>query len=243
MLICNEYKDPLINTLYEMIEDERASELPRAYVGASSIGDECERKLYYQLREPEKAENAKAELILAANDGHRSEDLMAAYLRKIPGIELQTHGANGKQLGYSDLNGQYRGHADGIISGILLAPKTPHVWEHKCKNDKFYNALTKLKEKHDIKDVLRAWDYNYYCQAVTYMHYFDIKRHYTTVVLAGTRKLQTIRTNCNPNLAKELREKAQRVLSYTSVPYGISENPAFFKCKWCFYRNYCHGLG
>ena len=242
MIIRNEYKDPLVDTLYEMEEAERASEKPRAYVGASSIGDDCERKLWYQLRQPEKAEHAKAELILAANDGYRSEDLMAAYLRKIPGIELITHDPNGKQFGYSDLDGRYKGHADGFITGIPLAPKTTHIWEHKAKNDKFYNQLTKLKEKHDIKDVLRHWDYKYYCQAVTYMDYFDIKRHYTTVVLAGTRKLQTIRTNRNPGLAKQLKEKAKRIITYTSAPYGINENPSFYKCKMCFFRNHCHGL-
>lgn len=242
MLIRNDYKDPLVDNLYSMIEAERASEKPRAYVGASSIGDDCERKLWYQLRQPEKAEPVEAELILAANDGYRSEDLMAAYLRKIPGVELITHGTDGKQLGFKDLDGEYGGHTDGIVTGIPLAPKTSHVWEHKSKNDKFYNALTKLKEKHDIKDVLQHWDYKYYCQGVVYMDYFDIKRHYTTVVLAGTRKLQTIRTNCNPGLAKQLKEKAKRIITYTSAPYGISENPSFYKCKMCFFRDYCHGL-
>jgi hypothetical protein len=242
MLIRNEYKDPLVTDLYAMIKAERANEKPRGYVGASSIGDNCEKKLWYQLRQPEKSEHAEAELILAANDGHRSEDLMAAYLRKIPGVDLITHGSDGKQLGFTDLDGQYAGHADGIITGIPLAPKTAHIWEHKAKNDKFYNTLTKLKLKRDIKDVLRAWDYIYYCQAVSYMEYFDIKRHYTTVVLAGTRKIQTIRTNCNPPLAKQLKEKAKRIITYTSAPYGISENPEFHTCKMCFFRNHCHGL-
>lgn len=236
----NEYKDPLIEAIYQHIEEEAKKERPRSYVGASSIGDDCEKKLYYQLRHPELAKERKAELILAANDGHRGEDLMASYIRKIPGIELITHGADGKQLGFSDLDGKFRGHCDGLITGLPLAPKTRHVWEHKVKNEKFYNKITDLKTLNDIKEVLALWDYVYYCQAVVYMHYFDCTRHYMTVGQAGSRKFQSIRTNANPQLAKQLIQKAKRIIAYTSPPIGISNNPTFWKCKFCDYSETCH---
>ena len=236
----NEYKDPLIDAIYLHIEDEAKKEKPRGYVGASSIGDDCERKLWYQLNKPEYARERKAELILAANDGHRGEDLFASYVRKIDGVELVTHGADGRQLGFSDLDGGFKGHCDGLITGLPQAPKTRHVWEHKVKNEKYYNLLLNLKTTNDIKNVLQLWDYTYYCQAVIYMYYFDCTRHYMTVGMAGSRKFQSLRTNSNTELAKQLIQKAKRILAYTTPPLGISSNPTFWKCKFCDYSKECH---
>ncbi len=233
------YPDLLIQAIYAHIEDEAAKEPKRGYIGASSIGDECELKLWMQYRHANLARRRQAPLILAANDGYRGEDLMAGYIRKVPGVELITHDENGRQIGFSDLEGKYKGHWDGLIIGIPQAPKTMHVWEHKVKNEKYYEALAKLKDKLDEKEVLQEWDYNYYCQAVTYMHYSGTTRHYMTVAKAGSRAFQSIRTNENPKLAIMLREKAERISKYTTPPCGISENPSFYKCKWCDFSEHC----
>jgi hypothetical protein len=235
--------DKLIESIYKNIEIDDAKQPHRGYIGASSIGDECELKLWMQYKKPELKKQKPATTIMAANDGHRSEDLVASLIRQSPyNIELTTHDSNGKQLGFSDLEGNYKGHWDGLILGIPQAPKTTHVWEHKAKNQKYYDALTKLKEKVPEKSVLEEWDYNYYCQGVTYMHYSGTTRHYTTVALAGTRGLQSIRTNENPKLAIHLRDKAQRIINYISPPVGISTNPSFYKCKLCDFYNTCPSL-
>jgi len=223
--------DLLLEAIKDYIEDEAKKEKPRGYIGASSIGSECELKLWLQYKYPHLSRERGAKLILAANDGHRSEDLMAGLIRQVEGVDLITHDANGKQLGFSDLNGLYCGHWDGLITGIPCAPKTRHVWEHKSKNQKFYDKLTKLKDEVDEKEVLKEWDYIYYCQAVVYMEYSGCTRHYTTVALAGTRDFQSIRTNANPELAKQLREKAARIINYPVAPIGISTNPSWFACK------------
>lgn len=243
MMVREQYDDPLIKQLFEIIEREAEQEPARQYVGASSIGDRCERKLWYQLMEPEKGEKRPASLILAANDGHRSEAVMAEYLRKIPGVQLWTNDAatQGKQYGFSDHGGMYKGHVDGIILGIPLAPKTPHIWEHKCCNQKKFEALQKLKSSESEKEVLKKWDYLYYCQAVTYMKYMDLTRHYTTVMLAGSRNLLTIRTDENKELANSLTEKARRILGYDTAPVGISTNPSWYECKFCRFTAHCHG--
>lgn len=243
MLIINKAPpDKLIESIYKNIEDEAAKEKPRNYIGASSIGDECELKLWMQYRHAHLKKTSRAELIMAANDGHRSEDLVAGLIRQVPGVELITHDANGKQLGFSDLDGNFKGHWDGLIAGIPQAPKALHIWEHKSKNQKFYDALTKLKDKYGEKEVLQEWDYNYYCQAVTYMYYSGAKRHYMTVAMAGTRKLQSIRTNENPKLAVLLHDKAERITKYPSAPCGISTNPSFYKCKWCDFSKNCPSI-
>ncbi len=235
-------EDKLIEKIYEFIEVEAAKEPPRNYIGASSIGETCERKLYYKLREADKAKPRRAELILAANDGHRSEDLIASYIRQIPGIELWTHKSDGGQYGFAEKFGNvdFKGHVDGVIKGLPQAPATAHIWENKSSNQKIYDAFLKAKEKHGTKGALEAWNYKYYAQAVINMEKFDITRHYTTVCLAGTRKIASCRTEANPALAKQLIEKAKRVASATTPPFGISENPTFFECKYlCEFYEHC----
>lgn len=234
-----EYYDPLVQNLYDYVESESAKETPRQYVGASSIGDDCERKLYYNFHRAAEAQPTGAKGTLAANDGHRSEEVAAAYLRQLPSIQLWTKKEDGSQYGFTDLNGKFRGHLDGIIKGIPLAPATPHVWEHKAKNQRLYDALTKLKEKFHIKEVLKKWDAVYYAQAVIYMHYYDLTRHYMTVSLPGFRDLQTIRTDANPTFAQSLIEKAKRVINATRPPMGISQNPTWFECKFCKFNHIC----
>ena len=236
-------EDLLLQAIYEHIEEEAAKEPRRPYIGASSIGDDCELKLWMYYKYPHLARKTKAELKLAAMDGHRCEDFMAANFRKIPGIEVITHDENGKQFGFSDLGGAYKGHWDGLITGIPQAPKTTHTWEHKAKNEAFYEKLLKIKEKFDEKEVLKEWDYLYYCQAVTYMHYSDTTRHYMTVSTSGLRKIQSIRTDCNPKLAILLREKAERISRYPSPPTGISTNPSFWRCKdFCDFKDNCPSI-
>src|SRR5215467_9909271 len=110
--------DPTLLAMHKAIEQHEAAKPPRTYLGASAIGDSCERKLWYGLqgtpREPK-----RAQAIYAAEDGHRTEDLVAQRLRMIPGIELWTHKPDGKQYGFEDFGGQFKGHADGVIRRLL----------------------------------------------------------------------------------------------------------------------------
>jgi len=234
--------DPLIEKIYEFIEAEAKKEPPRNYIGASSIGEDCERKLFYKLRHADKAKPRRAELILAANDGHRSEDLVASYIRQIPGVELWTHKNDGGQYGFHERFGEvdFKGHVDGIIKGLPQSPATAHIWENKACNQKIFDAFLKARETHGTKGALQKWKPIYYAQAIINMEKFDIKRHYTTVCLSGTRKIASCRTEANPTLAKLLIEKAKRVASATTPPFGISDNPTFYECKhMCDFYEHC----
>lgn len=237
--------DPLIQQVYNLLEEERAKESPRKYLGASSIGDPCERKLWYRLNQPEKAKPANAKLILSANDGHRSEEIMADLLRRVPGVKLSARESLNLPYRFSDMGGKFAGHLDGIIEGIPLAPKVTHVWENKSCNETKFKKLLNIKETVDDDRQLEAWDEKtgnlYYAQAQIYMHYLDIPRHYMTVCLSGTRDFTTIRTPYNKDIAINLIEKADRIITYKAAPLGVSQNPDFYLCKMCEFKDYCHG--
>ena len=98
-----------------------------------------------------------ASSIRAIEDGYNGEAVMAARLRMVPGIQLQTvDPATGEQFAVEAVGGHVRGHLDGVISGVVEAPKTPHVWEHKQVNEKKFNDLRKLVDKVGAQNYLQS---------------------------------------------------------------------------------------
>lgn len=208
----------------------------RDYIGASSIGDECSRKIWYQYNNyPKKPMGWK--VLCAIDDGHRTEALIVERYKMLDGIELHADDGTG-QYGY-DHEGWFKGHVDGMIKGLIEAPDTWHVFEVKAKEDKFIRELEKCIDIHGEKDALKNWDYIYYCQAVLYMHFMEVPRHCMVVARPGGRDFIQIRTNENPKLAKALIKKGQRIKDAKTPPERIG-GKNFWKCKWCDFREVCH---
>lgn len=231
--------DPTLVALCAAMESEAAQESPRAYLGMSAIGEECDRKLWYGWRWMAEV-NHDALTLARFADGHYSEDAVAARLRKVEGLELTTHLASGSQIGFSDMQGHFRGHMDGLITGLLQAPKTTHVWEHKCVNETKFKKLAALKAEVGEKNALAKWDEIYYAQAVLYMHYAELDRHYLTCATAGSREVTSVRTESNSEYAKQLIAKAENILNASQPPARAYKDASFYKCKWCPFSEQCH---
>lgn len=234
------FGDPTLAAVDRAIEAAAANEPPRTYLGMSQIGKPCERELWYSIQPSIPRRKIDAASIKRFEDGYYGEDLMAKRLRMVPGVELHTHNEDGSQFGFADFDGKFCGHMDGAIIGIIQAPKTWHVWEHKQVNEEKFKKFQKLKADLGEKKVLEQWDGVYYAQAVLYMEYSDMERHYLTVSTPGGRQFDSVRTDKNPRMAKALREKASRIITAITPPPRINDSPAFYLCKWCQYRDICH---
>lgn len=233
--------DPTLRAVDQAIVDQAAAEPRRTYLGMSAIGDECDRKLWYGLQPDIPTEIFDVKTLRMFEDGHRGEDIMAERLQAVEGICLSTGPEPGKQHRFEDHNGKFAGHADGFIVGLLQAPKTIHVWEHKQVGEKIFSNLQKLKEKLPEEMVLEEWNYKYYCQAVMYMFYSGYDRHYMTVSTAGGRDYDSVRTKPNNKLAEALRERAKRIIEAKEPPARLNDSPSYWKCRFCGYREFCHG--
>lgn len=229
--------DPLVNAIHRVIENDHANEKPRDYVGASGVSEECSRKVWYGLNGYKQEFPVKA--LMAIQDGHDTEEKINEWVRRIPGIELYTHNEDGNQYGFSDLQGKYKGHYDGVIRGIPQAPKTWHIYEVKCVGEKYFKELQKIIKEHGEKEALKRWRPTYYGQAVTYMWYEKLTRHITVVSTPGGRELLTVRTNANATYAKSLKEKAERIINATEPPERIGGED-YWKCRMCGFREVCH---
>lgn len=239
MVTIPEYGDPTLRAMYAAIEQAQKPQ-KRDYLGASLIGNDCPRQIWYEHNGfPKPA--FEAETLMNFEDGHRTEALTAQRLRMVPGVELVTHNDKGEQIGFSALGGKFRGHCDGRIIGLIQAPKAPHIWEHKAPGQKKFDEFVKAKQTYGEKNALKNWNENYFVQAQLYMHFLQCDRHYLTVGLAGGRKYQSARTEYQPEIAARYIERAEKIINATQPPPRINDKPDFFICRFCAFKDTCHG--
>lgn len=231
-------KDPTLEAIDAALE-ARQSRRPRDYLGMSAIGRPCERALWYDFRWCSVIA-LNAATLKRFTDGHHGEALQAERLRLVDGIELHTHDDNGQQFGFSDFGGHFRGHMDGAIRGLLQAPKTWHVWEHKQVEPAKQAALETAKREFGEKNALAKWDATYYGQAQLYMHYSGMVRHYLTCSTPGGRHTVSVRTDYNPGHAIWLTERSRRIIQAESPPPRLSDDPEHWQCQWCDHHSICH---
>ena len=161
--------EPVNVALNDTIERAAATtaELPRPYLGASIIGDNCARKTQYSWW---------CKPVLAARTreifdrGHYFEE-RARRLLVAAGFKF----APPEALAFTAAGGALRGHADGII---LHGPDLPGaylifplIWEHKAVNAKNWRAIE--------RDGLERAFPQYAVQVALYQAYLNI----TTPVL------------------------------------------------------------
>jgi hypothetical protein len=106
---------------------------PRRYVSTSGLGRECLRQIQYDYLAVPKDHGREFEpkTLRIFEAGHRSEDIVAAWLRAA-GFDLRTQRSDGRQFGFSALDGRFRGHIDGCILGGPVAMQFPALWENKA---------------------------------------------------------------------------------------------------------------
>lgn len=210
----------------------------RPYLGASAIGDPCDRKLWLNFRWVKRG-FIEAAGLRRINDGHRGEQVVADLLRMVPGLDLSTEKEPGVQHSFEALSGHFRGNCDGLLTGLLQDPTTLYVWECKIVNDTKFKKLQSLAAKNPA-DALKNWDIVYYAQAQIYMHFFDAPKHYLTAGSPGVRDITSVVTEYDKGEAEKYIEKAKRVIFSPRPFMKISNDPAWHECKWCSFHSLCH---
>jgi len=236
-----EPRDPTLEAVDDAIAKNNQQE-PRNYLGASGLGHACSRRLWMSWRWvlPEIIDATGWRNIL---DGFASEPIQAERLKAVPGVRLETHGPDDKQFGVSALGGHLKGHLDGVIKGLIQAPSTWHIWEHKCVGEKNYRKVSKMKSEMPEKEVLEGWNPTYFTQAQLYMGLAKkgpIKRHYMTINSAGNRMMNSLRTAFQKDKFDQFIQKAKDIIEASAPPPKISNDPNYFVCRWCHLNKICH---
>lgn len=232
--------DPTLMAMDGALIERQRDQKPRAYLGMSQIGRPCERELWYSFRWVEPV-SFDATSLKRFDDGHRTEEVIARRMRMVEGIELHTiDPSTGNQIRVSDFGGHFSGYLDGVVLGLLQAPKTWHVWECKATNDTKLAQLGKLKADLGEKAALAEWDATYFAQAQAYMGYIGMSRHYLIATSPGGRTQDAVRTDADPVAFAQIKAKALRIIQSDTPRPKLSTDPAFYQCKMCSFASTCH---
>lgn len=225
--------------LDEAIQAENAKQEPRAYLGASRIGESCLRKLQFEYFNTPKDKPFEGRILRIFHRGHQGEDWMAQWLR-MAGFDLLTERATGGQFGFTAAGGKLRGHADGFFMGgpDEFGPY-PRLWECKHLGAKGFNKLEKEKLK-------KAYPV-YYAQVQLYMAYFQKADNPAlfTALNADSMEIYAESVPFDGKHAQEMSDKAVQVLAACSAGEmlpRVANREDWFECKWCDYSVRCwHG--
>lgn len=115
-----------------LLERHRAQP-PRRYVSASGLGRECLRRIQYDYLAVPKDLGREFEptTLRIFEAGHQGEEVVAAWLRA-GGFDLRTERADGRQFGFSALDGRFKGHIDGCLVEGPAPMAYPALWENKA---------------------------------------------------------------------------------------------------------------
>lgn len=215
----------------------------RWHLGASKIGEECKRSLWYGFRwvQPQMHDGRMQRLF---NRGHKEESRHAEWLRGI-GFTLWTHDESiTKEDGTHPqlrIRNKCKGHLGGSLDGIVKFPDrygidTPAILESKTSGTgKGFNDLSKLgmakaKQQHYIQNSIYGYDYGIEDALYICANKNDDDLYVEVVKL-------------DFKLAQNMEVKAESIIFSQTPPARISENPTYFQCKnLCDFSNVCfHG--
>lgn len=213
-----------IERYYEATHEPRDS----ARIGASLIGNSCDRAIWYAFRWASDHEKLDGRKLRLFETGHREEARMVADLRSIGCVVTDTDPATDEQWEATLLGGVVVSKLDGKIeSGLPGAEKTPHILECKTMNDKSFQDWRRKG--------VATYSPVYYAQLQIGMMAHGLDRALFMATNKNTDEVETERVKYDPLAAAALVAKAERV-AFTDTPPERNES---FACRWCRHEAVC----
>ena len=204
----------------------------RSHLGASLIGKECERALWYDFRWTTKAK-FPGRVLRLFETGHLAEARLVQNLRRTGATVLEVDPETGRQFRVQAHGGHFGGSLDGIALNLLEAPKTWHVLEFKTHSAK---SFADLAAKH-----VRQSKPQHFAQMQIYMSLTGLTRALYVAVNKDNDDLYIERVELDNVVSARLLEKAQRVIFAATPLPRISDDPSWYQCRLCDHADVCHG--
>ena len=213
------------NKLTKLIEksQETYPHESRDYIGASSIGSDCLRQIWYQYQGTE-SKDVPAKVRRTWAIGKVLEGLILDWLENA-GLEIART--------WFDLQSEgmpyFRGHVDSVW---IKKDEAHAVIEIKtAKNSSF-----QIFAKKGVKE----WNPQYYAQIQSYMGMMRVNSAYILVLNKDNSDISDELVMFDQAFYDGLRKKAALIHSATSAPPRIHGSNLYFKCKMCSYNKVCH---
>ena len=213
----------------------------RKHLGGSMIGDECSRKLWYSFRwclTPDfvntKGEDHKGRLMRLFNRGHKEEDRFVEWLRGM-GFEVEeVDPETGKQFRISDVNGHFGGSLDGRVKLPAQYGNLPMMLlEFKTSSDRYFTKL--------VQNGVKVEKPVHFVQMSTYGEKYTLKYALYMAVNKNTDEIYVEVVELDWEVGRRSIIKAGQIIGAQTPPPKLSENSAYFSCKFCDFASICHG--
>lgn len=221
----------LAQAIYGLYERREAEQDERPYLGCSVLGEPCARRLWLGFRWIAR-ERFDGRMLRLFERGHREEAWLIEDMRAA-GLTVWDRQADGRQFGVQALGGHVRGHMDAVVLGLPEAPKTPHLWDAKTIASKKFAELQ--------RNGFRKQYPKYWAQAQMYMNLADLDRAVFMFVVKDTDEIHVERVERDRAEFDRLIKRAESVVFASEPPPKISNDPAWFECKFCHFHAHCHG--
>lgn len=218
---------------------ERDASPRRDYLGASRIGEPCQRRLCFEYggTPVDSGSEFDGRILRVFEAGHRFEDMTIRWLR-LAGFVLRSHKRDGSQFGFATAGGRFRGHIDGVIvDGPDLGVPYPILFEHK--------ALGSSSWQDTVKRGVKASKPVYWAQAQVYMAYLAVAPMLFVALNRDTMWLYPELIAFDPADAQALSDRAVTVIRSVEARQllpRVADDADYYVCRFCPYRRRCHHL-
>lgn len=203
----------------------------RPYIGASSIGNDCKRAIWYSYHNiacaPYTAKQKRTFEI-----GKRLEDMVLDYI-ELAGFKLVRGKPGTPGIPCQDEELEFfSGHMDG-----LLYLSDTHIVALELKTAK------ESEFKKFVNDGVKAWKPSYYAQVQSYMGMKKLQHAVIFVICKNTSAWHCEWIEYDDIFFHELRIKAAMIAETIEPPDKINNNPCYYICQMCKYKEHCHNPG
>lgn len=203
----------------------------RSHMGASLIGGECGRAIWYGWRWVTKPKFS-GRILRLFNRGHLEEARFLAMFLMI-GCKVFQQDEHGNQFRITHAGGHFGGSGDGVVIGLPDLPEgTAALLECKTHGEKSFLELQK-KGMRDAK-------FEHYVQMQVYMRKMGLAVGLYAAVNKNTDEIYLELVTLDSVTADQFLDRGAKLIELKLAPSKINESPGFFKCRWCDHRPTCH---
>jgi len=227
-----ETADAMLKSVDTQIENAN-TEGYRSHLGASVVGNECLRYLFYHFRWMHR-ETYPGRMLRLFEVGHGLEVRVRHWLKSIGFKFIDGLDETGTQLKFSDLYGHFGGSVDGVFIAPDWGILEPTGLECKTSgtgspfNDLDKKGMRETKAQHYIQNSVYGKGLNFKNILYVCENKNDSSWYFELVPL-------------NLNVAESAYKKAQFIIfDAKEPPKKISEKRNFFLCNMCAMQKICH---
>jgi len=223
----------------EFADEMQPSDDERTHLGASTIGRECGRDIWYSWRWFTNVRHS-GRMKRLFQRGHREEPIVIESL-KYAGIDVVNVDPNtGKQYRFIGYKGHEGGSGDGFAWNVPDVPVGMWaLFECKTHNRKSFDKISEIDANgYNIGLVKNKPEHYGQCQR--YMKAWSLQWClYVAVCKDDDTRLMLIIPYVEEH-AQQMEDRARILIDSEGPPQRLSEQPTFWKCKFCDHRAVCH---